>query len=221
MNGQWQPPQLPAMPGTADDAGMMGRMAGMGAARAGPMSPGGGAGNADALPSSEELEIKAMGLGMPPLEQCLRRCPRCLQGVPIRSMMCSHCQYSIPVSAKAMARREMKEAAQQGSGINGGAGYGGNIGAAMAYDRGGGGGCGNSPSNPEPLGGEGGSDSDGPKPRQKRRRQSTKKGNMTATEEELAELDEGLEDDEPVSWKKTSAQRRTGGALVGGRSGGG
>ncbi|CAM9924239.1 unnamed protein product, partial [Ectocarpus fasciculatus] len=33
---------------------------------------------------------------------------------------------------------------------------------------------------------------------------------MTATEEELAELDEGLSDDEPVSWRKTSGQRRTG-----------
>ena len=63
------------------------------------------------LPSSEALEVEAMKRGMPPLEQCLRRCPRCLQGVPIRSMMCQHCQYLIPVSAKAMARREMKEAA--------------------------------------------------------------------------------------------------------------
>lgn len=220
MNGQWQPPQLPAMPGSADGAGMMGRMAGTGAGRVGPMSPG-GAGNADVLPSSEELEIKAMGLGMPPLEQCLRRCPRCLQGVPIRSMMCSHCQYSIPVSAKAMARREMKEAAQQGSGINGGCSYAGNVGPAMSYGRSGGSGYGNSPMKSEGLGGGGGSDSDGAKPRQKRRRQSTKKGNMTATEEELAELDEGLEEDEPVSWKKTSGQRRTGETLGVGRSNGG
>ncbi|CAN0540186.1 unnamed protein product, partial [Ectocarpus sp. 12 AP-2014] len=71
---------------------------------------------------------------MPPLDTCLRRCPRCLQGVPIRSMMCPHCQYHIPASAKAMARRELKEALHHGGQgarsmmVNGGGG------AAGGYD---------------------------------------------------------------------------------------
>lgn len=163
------------------------------------------------LPSSEELELEAMKRGMPPLEQCLRRCPRCLEGVPIRSMMCQHCQYLIPVSAKAMARREMKEAAalrgqQGGIAANGGLvghaarGEHGVEAVAGVASAGGGAGAG--------TGVTGGSDSD-ERPRQKRKRQSTKKGN-TATEEELAELDEGLSEDEPVSWRKSSGQRRAG-----------
>lgn len=197
-------------------------------------------GGADALPSSEALEVEAIKRGMPPLEQCLRRCPRCLQGVPIRSMMCPHCQYLIPVSAKAMARREMKEAALQGQGvtINGAqAGYStaatpaavaaGAAAAAAASP-------GYYPVLPEQIaeapvaeatvaeitaaevtGVEaGGSDSDEPRRRQKRKRQSTKKGSMTATEEELAELDEGMEDEEPVSWKKSSGQRGRSGDLT-------
>lgn len=220
MNGQWPPSQMPLMSGTLDrgahmDGMMMGNMRGSGGVQ-GPISPGkggSGQGTVDVLPSSEALEVEAMKRGMPPLEQCLRRCPRCLQGVPIRSMMCSHCQYVIPASAKAMARREMKVAAMHGGGqhaavMNGGYGSTGSPTAS------GGGGYRNYPS-PRAGGAgrggrEGGSDSDEPQPRQKRRRQSTKKGNMTATEEELAELDEGLEDEEPVSWRKSSAQRRTG-----------
>ena len=162
------------------------------------------------LPSSEELEIEAMKRGMPPLEHCLRRCPRCLQGVPIRSMMCQHCQYLIPVSAKAIARREMKEAAalkgQQGVVANGGP-----AGPAGSDDRKGGGEAGVAVVRPgtEAVGDAGGSDSD-ERPRQKRKRQSTKKGMMTATEEELAELDEGLSEEEQVSWRKSSGQRRAG-----------
>ncbi|CAN0131795.1 unnamed protein product, partial [Ascophyllum nodosum] len=168
------------------------------------------AGGGDVLPSSEELEIEAMKRGMPPLEHCLRRCPRCLQGVPIRSMMCQHCQYLIPVSAKAIARREMKEAAalkgQQGVVANGGP-----AGPAGSDDRKGGGEAGVAVVRPgtEAVGDAGGSDSD-ERPRQKRKRQSTKKGMMTATEEELAELDEGLSEEEQVSWRKSSGQRRAG-----------
>lgn len=173
----------------------------------------GGGGGADVLPSSEALEVEAMKRGMPPLEQCLRRCPRCLQGVPIRSMMCQHCQYLIPVSAKAMARREMKEAAAlqgQAMAVNGArAGYGTGATPAAVAAGAGGGYYGGSPVQGADGAGEdgGGSDSDEPRRRQKRKRQSTKKGNMTATEEELAELDEGIEDEEPVSWKKSTGQR--------------
>ncbi len=130
------------------------------------------------------------------------------------SMTCPHCQYAIPVSAKALARREMKEAAVHHAGMmaNGGgaaaAGYDGynhpQAGQHMRqqYQQGGGaGGGGDEPESPE-------------RPRQKRKRQSTKKGMMTATEEELAELDEGLSDEEQTSWRKSSNQRRAGEAYA-------
>lgn len=213
MNGQWQPPQLPPMAETPDHAATMGqrRVGGGGGARGGSISP--VPGSAEALPSPEELEVKAMSLGLPPLEQCLRRCPRCLQGVPIRSMTCPHCQFSIPISAKTMAKREIKDAAQLSPGVAGGmnGGYGGNARAsAMAYGRGA---YDNVPSDVlgQDGGGDdgGGSDSEERPRREKRRRQSTKKGPMTATEAELAELDEGLGEDEATSWKKTSGQRRS------------
>ncbi|CAM9554270.1 unnamed protein product, partial [Scytosiphon promiscuus] len=180
-----------------------------------PLSPGGGQGggaSAVALPSSEDLEAEAAKRGMPPLDTCLRRCPRCLQGVPIRSMVCQHCQYQIPVSAKTMARREMKEAAlQHQSGGSGGgmAANGGGAGGAEydGYRQPAGQDYQNRQTEPEAAAPE----EDSPeRPRQKRKRQCTKKGMTTATEEELAELDEGLSDEEPVSWRKTSGQRRAG-----------
>ncbi len=52
--------------------------------RAAAAAAAGGGGEADVLPSAEELEAEAMKRGMPPLDTCLRRCPRCLQGIPIR-----------------------------------------------------------------------------------------------------------------------------------------
>lgn len=122
-------------------------------------------------------------------------------------MMCPHCQYQIPVSAKTMARREMKEAA---------AGH--HAGGAMAANGGGAGydgyrqpGAGQQYQSRQPEEEVAGAEEESPeRPRQKRKRQCTKKGMTTATEEELAELDEGLSDEEPVSWRKTSGQRRAG-----------
>lgn len=186
-----------------------------------PMYPVAGVG--DVIPSSEALEEEAMRRGMPPLDQCLRRCPRCLQGVPIRSMNCQFCQYSIPVSAKAMARREMKEAALQqehtnGMSVGGGAGVAGYSSTAVY----GGGGHFVAPTAALPHSqrnagvedGDAGGNSEeevglGAR-RQKRKRQSTTKGTMTATEEDLAELDEGVEDEEPVSWRKSTGKRSGG-----------
>lgn len=52
-----------------------------------PLSPArgqGGGASAGGLPSSDDLEAEATKRGLPPLDTCLRRCPRCLQGVPIR-----------------------------------------------------------------------------------------------------------------------------------------
>lgn len=137
---------------------------------------------------------------------CLR-CPFHPPSVSPDSMTCPHCQYHIPVSAKALARREMKEAAMlhhPGSGmiLNGGGAAGGYDG----YHRPAGG----HPQHQQHQAQAGGGEESPERPRQKRKRQSTKKGMMTATEEELAELDEGLSDDEPVSWKKSSNQRRAG-----------
>lgn len=138
------------------------------------------------------------------LPACLPACLRCPFHPPSLSpdsMTCPHCQYHIPVSAKALARREMKEAAMlhhPGSGMmmNGG-------GAAGGYD-------GYHPQHQQHQAQAGRGEESPERPRQKRKRQSTKKGMLTATEEELAELDEGLSDDEPVSWKKSSNQRRAG-----------
>ncbi|CAM9564509.1 unnamed protein product, partial [Choristocarpus tenellus] len=64
-------------------------------------------------PSAEQLEAEALRRGMQPLVMCLRRCPHCLEGVPIRSRMCSYCHFMIPPSAKAAARKEAQEAANQ------------------------------------------------------------------------------------------------------------
>ena len=127
-------------------------------------------------------------------------------------MTCPHCQYHIPASAKALARRELKEAAAMnphgGMMANGGAAAGGydgyrhpQAGHPMHHQQ-----------YQHPQAGAGrGEEAESPeRPRQKRKRQSTKKGMMTATEEELAELDEGLSDEEQVSWKKSSNQRRAG-----------
>lgn len=105
----------------------------------------------------------------------------------------------------------MKEAALQGqphpvNGVRGGYSTGATTAPAVAVGAEGGF-YGGSPQQEVPVAQGGGSDSDEPRRRQKRKRQSTKKGNMTATEEELAELDEGMEDEEPVSWKKTTGQR--------------
>lgn len=145
-------------------------------------------------------------------------------------MMCQHCQYQIPVSAKTMARREMKEAALQHQSTGGGAGVMAANGVAGAeydgyrqpaaqqqqqqhYQA----------SQPEQEVTAAAPEADSPeRPRQKRKRQCTKKGMTTATEEELAELDEGLSDEEPVSWRKTSGQRRAGWKLCtyGGQDGG-
>lgn len=105
----------------------------------------------------------------------------------------------------------MKEAALQGqthpvNGVRAGYSTGATMAPVVPVDPVGGY-YGGSPGQDVPLAQGGGSDSDEPQRRQKRKRQSTKKGNMTATEEELAELDEGMEDEEPVSWKKTTGQR--------------
>lgn len=125
------------------------------------------------------------------------------------SMTCPHCQYPIPASAKAQARREMKEAA-----LHHGAGMMANGGTAAAVSGGGYDGYQQAEHQQQQqqavAGGADGMDDSAEKPRQKRKRQSTKKGLMTATEEELAELDEGLSDDEPVSWRKSANQRRAG-----------
>ena len=68
---QYQPSGMPLPPG------------GPGIAAAAAAAAGGRV-EADVLPTSEELEAEAVRRGMPPLDTCLRRCPRCLQGVPIR-----------------------------------------------------------------------------------------------------------------------------------------
>lgn len=119
-------------------------------------------------------------------------------------MNCPHCQYHIPVSAKALARREMKEAAMHHQAHPGGMMMNGGGGGYDGYRQG-------HPSHLHQQHQQAQAAEESPeRPRQKRKRQSTKKGMMTATEEELAELDEGLSDDEPVSWRKSSNQRRAG-----------
>lgn len=132
-------------------------------------------------------------------------------------MTCPHCQYSMPTSAKAQAHRDIKDATlhhADGMMVNGG--------SATAAAASGGVHDGYQQAGHEQQqqqqevaaaaasGGGGGMDDAVEKPRQKRKRQSTKKGLMTATAEELAELDEGLSDDEPVSWRKSGNQRRAG-----------
>lgn len=240
MNGQWPPQPGQPQASQMQQGPPLGGMGGGGGIGGEGGAAGGGANiTNEMLPSSEALEVEAMRRGMPPLEQCLRRCPRCLQGVPIRSMMCQHCQYLIPVSAKAIARREMKEAAQQqhGSGHtmmnNGGGGFPNQVNQADGGGSGYGGGypvtatpqAGGALQGPGPGaaavaetgagGGGGGSDSDERKPRVKRKRQSTKKGLTTATEEELKELDEGMSsEEEPVSWRKSSTNRGRSGVCL-------
>ncbi|CAN0018086.1 unnamed protein product, partial [Discosporangium mesarthrocarpum] len=165
-------------------------------------------GNGGVMPSAEQLEAEALRRGKQPLVMCLRRCPHCLEGVPIRSRMCSYCHFMIPPSAKAAARKEAQDAANQG-------GNGSATQQTVSPDPTGTGAIGSN----NRAGGMGGAGGGGEEevaeaPRRRRKRQVSKKGLMTATEEEMAELDEGLEEDEPVSWRKSIGQRGRSGRVT-------